>query len=388
MMRIIIAGASAMIALTAGALAATPSVSVKGDVVTLTVPEGSTREHVDFSHAKPLPLPQGSTYSPARAAEDFAHAILSPVRNSAVPGYSPGGVGNGRQAPVILVAPTKEDAAGIPHGDVTPEEFGAYNIPYSTARADLSSATNTFYPYRAAGKLFFLISGASYVCSASLIRPGLVVTAAHCVANFGKSTFYSGWQFVPGYRNGVAPYGTWTAASANVLTAYYNGTDSCAQSGVICQDDVALLALNAQDGAVPGTKVGWYGYGYNGYGFTSSGITHVTQLGYPVCLDNGLYMERNDSQGTKTSSYSNNTIIGSLMCGGSSGGPWLVNFGSPPTLESGTSHGTDPNNNSVVGVTSWGFTDTTQKAMGAAPFTSGNIQLLRTNVCASYPSDC
>ena len=29
------------------------------------------------------------------------------------------------------------------------------------------------------------------MCSASLIKPGIVVTAAHCVANYGQHQFYS-----------------------------------------------------------------------------------------------------------------------------------------------------------------------------------------------------
>jgi hypothetical protein len=47
-------------------------------------------------------------------------------------------------------------------------------------------------------------------------KPGIVVTAAHCVANYGQSQFYSGWTFVPAYNNGSAPYGTWIAATATV----------------------------------------------------------------------------------------------------------------------------------------------------------------------------
>jgi hypothetical protein len=55
-------------------------------------------------------------------------------------------------------------------------------------------------------------------------------------------------------------------------------------------------------------------------------LTHIAQIGYPACLDNGLLMERDDSQGYVGSSFSN-TIIGSLTRNGSSGGPWITNFG-------------------------------------------------------------
>lgn len=191
--------------------------------------------------------------------------------------------------------------------------------------------------------------------SASLIRRGVVVTAAHCVANFGQQQFYSGWQFVPGYHNGIAPFGVWSVRQAIVLTSYLDGTDPCAVAGIVYQDDVALLLLNTSStGDYPGTATGWYGYGWDNFGFTTIGLTQITQIGYPVCLDSGFLMERNDSFGFQSVSSANNTIIGSLMCGGASGGPWLVNFGLRPVLTS-TTEGTAPNPNTVIGVTSWGF---------------------------------
>jgi V8-like Glu-specific endopeptidase len=213
-----------------------------------------------------------------------------------------------------------------------PLDFGIANLPFSTARADLDPAqTNEQYPYRAAGKLFFRIGSNNYICSASLIKKGLVITAAHCAANFGTRAYYSDWQFVPGYRNGVAPFGIWTVAQAYILTPYFDGSDACQQRGVICQDDVAVLALNPQtDNSgrryYAGTSAGWFSFGWDKVGFAQK-ITHITQIGYPGCLDNAGLMERNDAQGAIDLTYSNNTIAGSLMCGGSSGGPWLINFG-------------------------------------------------------------
>jgi hypothetical protein len=207
------------------------------------------------------------------------------------------------------------------------------------------------------------------------------------VANYGKNQFYSSWQYGPAYSNGTAPYQIWNAASATVLTAYLNGTDNCAQFGVICPDDVAVLTLVPQSGRYPGFYTGWLAYGWNGYSYNGSGQALISQLGYPAALDSGVIMERNDSQSFIASSLSNNTIIGSLMTGGSSGGPWLVNLGAPPSL-SGISFGTYPIHNVVVGVTSWGYTDTTVKQQGAAPFTSGNILVLVNKVCGATPAAC
>ncbi len=341
---------------------------------------------IDYVNAQPMELPRIPPRSEAEVQSDMLNTLM-PQQPMGVPSYSPGKSGNGVRNPIDLGAPQMAVASD---DGVSSQEFGTNNHPFSTARADLSPlVTNTSYPYRASGKLFFNIGASTYVCSASLIKRGVVVTAAHCVANFGHSQFYSNWSFVPGYRNGVAPYGTWSVAQARVLTSYYNGTDPCTVAGIVCQDDVAVLVLRAATtGATyPGTSTGWYGYGVNGYGFTADGLTHLTQIGYPVCLDNGGLMERNDSQGVKTPSQSNNTVIGSLMCGGSSGGPWLVNFGIRPVLTA-TTDGTAPQSNVVVGVTSWGYTSTSPKEQGASPFLSTNLTPLLNAACLAIPAAC
>jgi V8-like Glu-specific endopeptidase len=312
--------------------------------------------------------------------QDTIQALLSAPKLGPS-GGSPGTEGTGVTNPVFLGVPAANNQP-------VPEDWGTNNHPFTTVRADLySRATNTFYPYRAAGKLFFTINGSTFVCSASMIKRGIVVTAAHCVANYGQSQFYSGWQYVPGYRNGSAPYGTWTVAQAWIKTAYYNGTDGCAVYGVVCPDDVAVLILNTNAaGGYVGTTTGWFGYWYGG-GFTSSGLTEVTQLGYPVGLNNGTYMERTDSYGYKSASNSNNTIIGSNMNGGSSGGPWVANLGLPAGL-TGETNGSFPQQNVVIGVTSWGYTNLAVKEQGASPFTANNIQSLINSACGSVPAAC
>jgi V8-like Glu-specific endopeptidase len=368
---------------------ATRGTVAQGPVVTVYTgpPSQQADADIDYVNAKALPLPRVSDSLAAQAQEDLFNLLASQISQVTGGESEPGYEGTGARNLVRLGVP--HAAAEESEETVTPDEFGTNNHPFSTAQADLlSHATNIYYPYRASGKLFFKIGTSTFVCSASLIKRGVVVTAAHCVANFGKGQFYSGWQFVPGYRNGSAPFGVWTVRQARVLTSYLNGTDPCAVSGIVCQDDVAVLTLNTSAaGAYPGTATGWYGYGWNGYGFTGSGLTQITQIGYPVCLDNGVLMERNDSYGFKSASNANNTIIGSLMCGGSSGGPWLVNFGIRPVL-TGTTNGTASNPNVVVGVTSWGYTSTAPKEQGASPFTSGNIVSLVNAACTAVPAAC
>jgi len=350
----------------------------QGELTSFT-PQGNANEALpDFANARPiLPLAPGGPTEMAPSLQDLG-----------TPGSSAGAVGNGQTNPSTLPLPTVSDQDSDMEGP-EPDEYGTGHQPFSTARADLLTLnTNTQYPYRASGKLYFQdANNNTFVCSASMVKRGLVVTAAHCVANYGHSQFYHNWHFYPGYRSGATPFGNQTVYQAWIKTSYFNGTDNCCVSGVVCPNDVAILILNTlPSGGYIGTQTGWYGYGWGGFGFYS-GITHISQIGYPVCLDNGLRMERNDSHGFVSSSNCNNTIIGSLMCGGSSGGPWLCNFGIRPTL-TGTGNGTASNPNIVVGVTSWGYINNAVKQQGASPFTSNNIVSLVTSACNSRPVAC
>lgn len=306
-----------------------------------------------------------------------------------VAGVSSGFAGTGVRNPVNVGTPAPL-SSGM-GGGFTSEAFGTSNHPFTTARADVSAtiANNTLhYPYSAAGKLFFNIGNATYMCSASLLKRGIVVTAAHCVANFGKNQLYANWQFIPGYRNGFAPYGVWTASGVALLTSYYNGTDPCAVSGVVCTDDVAVIQLASQRETYAGTYTGYYGYGWNGWGFTPNGLTQITQIGYPAGLDNAALMERNDSYGYKAATLSNNTIIGSNMNGGSSGGPWVVNFGYASLPLTGETAGNYSLPNIIMGVTSWGYTNFDVKEQGASAFTSYNIVPILNVVCAGSNPRC
>jgi V8-like Glu-specific endopeptidase len=276
---------------------------------------------------------------------------------------------------------------------VAPEAYGNYSpqsiAPYTTARASATilgstptaaAAAVTSYPWRAAGKLYFNIGSAGYVCSASMIAPGLLVTAAHCVYEYGTNSaagWHTNFAFVPAQNTagGTPPYGTWTAITETIASSYYDGTDSCFTKGVVCNNDIAIITMapNAS-GQLPGNVVGWYGYGWNGYSFTPSfgaaSLASITQLGYPVAFDSGMMMERNDGVGSYWSpgAGAKQTILGSAMTGGSSGGPWLVNFGTVPNVSSAASLGNSANSQVVEGVTSWGYTTVGHNTQGSSWF--------------------
>lgn len=336
--------------------------------------------NVDFANAQPMPLPQ-SPVSPSL----IPPAPTDGDQEKPAPGASIGSKGDGKVSPVTLPV----GSVSLNNQDANPSEFGTSEIPFTTSRlnpdgVELSRA----YPFRASGKLFFNIGGGSYVCSASLIGRGLVVTAAHCVIGYGTGSFYSNFKFVPAYENGLAPFGVWDVSNVAVMSSYAYGYDSCAVPGIVCANDVAVMAIRPMRSNYPGNNTGWLGYGWNGYGFNNQSEAQFSQLGYPVSHDAGARMQRTDSMAVVDGGMSNNSVWGSRQTGGSSGGPEVVNLGTPSVLSGGVQPGYEATFNTVVGVTSWGHVNKVVKAQGASPFTSGNIVPLTNYMCSYAPAAC
>lgn len=272
----------------------------KGGVTGVKITPGN-KQMIDFITPRVRALPKAPMSVSAQAGQDLIQNLVNQFQSSAQAsaevdvGETAGFEGDGATDPVELGTPliALDTEEGL---EFQSQQFGLSNHPFSTARADLSSGptktptpTNTMYPYRATGKLFFAIGSDTFVCSGSLIKRGLVVTAAHCVTDYGTKKLFTNFKFVPGYRQGQAPYRVWTASRIWVPTGYFNGAATqCAPTapGVVCKDDIAVIELAPQTNPTyPGTSTGWYGYRWNQWGVTSAGLTQVTQLGYPVALD-------------------------------------------------------------------------------------------------------
>jgi V8-like Glu-specific endopeptidase len=283
--------------------------------------------------------------------------------------------------------------------------FGSERHPFTTKGAYGKSKNGTpvtMYPWRPTGKLYMKFGSTTFVCTASVIEKGILVTAAHCVQDYGLGAGGSADSvfFRPALHGGKARYGTWRATAWVVPEVYANGTDNCEVSGVVCDNDIALVVLKT--GPAPyqskeiGQVVGRYSYYEKNQGFSNflgKKATQITQLGYPVDFDKGRKMIRTDTLGYQETP--NNIIIGSDQTGGSSGGPWLMNFGLDPISASSAPSFNSPNR--VVATTSWGFVSDAIKVQGGSRFNNNgaypapgptNIRQLLNDTCALYPAKC
>lgn len=302
---------------------------------------------------------------------------------------------------------------------------GSSTAPYTTKRVEASSnafsVSNVYVPvssrpYSPTGKLYFSFQGLTYVCSASLIRKGVLVTAAHCVHDYGlgDNGWHSNFVWCPALTSSQnGPYGCYSASNPRIANVYKNGTDTCSQKGVVCNNDLATLIVAPKNNVYAGTTVGTYGWSWNAYAFKSSTflgnvkVAQITQLGYPQAFDSGVKMQRTDAVGWYSQSGDlKNIQIGSAQTGGSSGGPWIVNFGVDPSIDTTKASLGDEPVQYVAGVTSYGATTKGYNRQGASFFGqnkefpdpsyvfnnfnygAGNIGAILRDTCQNHSTHC
>jgi RTX calcium-binding nonapeptide repeat (4 copies) len=223
---------------------------------------------------------------------------------------------------------------GAPPGGPSPSRTAApTRVPASRAAID-ASAASTRFPERVHGKVFFTINGGTqpgdYLCSATVVASNahtLAWTAGHCVndAQFGGG-FATNWAFVPGFRNGERPFGTWPASELFTTEGWSDQVN-------IRQDlGAARLARDQQGRGIEDVL------GARGIAFKRSRKLNVTAFGYPALTNPLSLPPRFDFDGQHLWSCAS-PITGSDnppgagpptmqidcdMTGGASGGSWVT----------------------------------------------------------------
>lgn len=226
-----------------------------------------------------------------------------------IPGSPPGNVSEPKIAPEnpLIISHTVSSGYNYPPPYVRFQNFDSYeDFPYSTV-----------------GVLFFEQSGNDFRCTAASIGNNAVWTAGHCVHR-GDGTA-NGWStdvvFVPAYENGVAPLGVWTFDDLWTTPGWFNDEDYRYDMGGV------VLNLNKKKKMISEVT------GSLGFAFNLIEDPHWFNIGYPftspfngtkqyICIGSQAFSDGNMPNPSPV-------VMGCDMTQGSSGGPWIKNFGGP-----------------------------------------------------------
>ncbi len=110
--------------------------------------------------------------------------------------------------------------------------FSSHEVPNTTT-----------YPNRTHGKVFFDIDGSSFVCSGTVVHApaeNVVLTAGHCVFDAGGTNqFVDNFLFVPAYKGGRRPFGSWPAETLATTSGWQNDGNLNFDIGVAVMDQMA-----------------------------------------------------------------------------------------------------------------------------------------------------
>jgi len=197
-----------------------------------------------------------------------------------------------------VVAPTAQP------GEVTPMAFPSGGAPWTGGGAVVSTA----------GRVFFTYQGRQASCSGNAVtsaNKSVVITAGHCVKLDGA--FHTNWAFVPAYNNGNAPYGTWTARVLRATPQWVATED--------INYDIGAAVVNQLNGQSLTDVVGGQGVAFN-----QARGQNMYAFGWPAAAPyDGTRMIY--CSGRVFNAFLSNGIgMTCDMTGGSSGGPWFLQF--------------------------------------------------------------
>jgi hypothetical protein len=245
--------------------------------------------------------------------------------------------------------------AGTLAGSPLPAASGAAGAP-KTGSATTSVAPSgpiegvdtgnpTLFPNRANGIVLGAFGEGSgeveYQCSGSVIHSpagDVVLTAGHCVIDAKTGEVAHEVVFVPGYREGTAPYGAW-AANSWVTTPEWSSTAGTREPDEAGDMAMLVLAPKAGTGASVEATVGALSIA-----FEQAREQTYTQWGYPAeaPYPEGQILYSHTTPYAGADPFYPLSIapirIASDFTEGASGGPWTVGPTSAPTALSVTDY--------------------------------------------------
>jgi V8-like Glu-specific endopeptidase len=190
----------------------------------------------------------------------------------------------------------------------------------ASARSNGTAWTGAGAVVKTAGRVFFTITsggdaGRNASCSGNAVtssNKSVVITAGHCVKLGGS--FHSNWVFVPGYDQGARPYGTWPATTL-LTTQQWNSNEDM-------NFDMAAAVVSQVNGQSLTDVVGGQGVAFN-----QSRGRQMYSFGYPAGPPyDGSKLIYCSGRAFDDFLLSEDHGLTCNLTGGSSGGPWFINF--------------------------------------------------------------
>ncbi|MEW1753849.1 peptidase [Streptomyces angustmyceticus] len=277
--------------------AALGTLTAAGTLLALLLPTGPAAA-VQNSHRSPAPQTAASAFWTADRMRAAAPLDL------AAPARQPGTVVP-RSAP-LTVSPTLPRLPKAP----SPVSLRPAALPQAGGPWTGGGAVT-----KTTGRVFFTYQGRTASCSGDAVtssNKSTVLTAGHCVKLGGA--WHTNWVFVPGYHDGEAPYGKWSAAKT-LSTPQWTASEDI-------NYDVGAAVVAPLDGKKLTDVVGGQGLSFN------SGYSQpMYAFGFPAAAPyDGSKLIYCSGTTFKDPLFSGDHGLACNMTGGSSGGPWFTSF--------------------------------------------------------------
>ena len=162
------------------------------------------------------------------------------------------------------------------------------------------------------GALFERDASGEHFCTASVVAsPGkdLLITAAHCINGGKGSGYHNDIVFIPGYRDGAAPFGVWTPQRLLVAPQWASSSDP--------NFDVGFVVLQPLDGQNVQQVLGASRLGVDsGHHFLVRVTGYPDSANAPITCINWTSRQSATQLRFECGGYT----------GGTSGSPWVTHF--------------------------------------------------------------